>query len=237
MRAGRFRIMVGMNTTEKIAIICVGNRLMLDDGAGPAIYDELSQNYRFPDNVSLIDAGCMTMDLLPVVKDYDYLITVDAVDGTGEEPGTVFRFAPEDIAGHGVMQSLHDMRLIDLLNAAALLGFDARGMCFGVQVANMNPAVVTEGLTPQVFDALPLLRDAVLAHLIERGVSFFNADGTPFVPPTGSDERVQPAPSTCGDSAEVELAASERALRDGASEGGAHVTSASGCARPIAMEE
>ncbi len=237
MRAGRFRIMVGMNTTEKIAIICVGNRLMLDDGAGPAIYDELNQNYRFPDNVSLIDAGCMTMDLLPVVKDYDYLITVDAVDGTGEEPGTVFRFAPEDIAGHGVMQSLHDMRLIDLLNAAALLGFDARGMCFGVQVANMNPAVVTEGLTPQVFDALPLLRDAVLAHLIERGVSFLNADGTPFVPPTGSGERVQPAPSTCGDSAEVELAASERTLCDDASEDGAHVTSASGCARPIAMEE
>ncbi|WP_294438819.1 hydrogenase maturation protease [uncultured Slackia sp.] len=213
-----------MATTEKIAIICVGNRLMLDDGAGPAVYDDLHENYRFPDNVSLIDAGCMTMDLLPVVKEYDYLVTVDAVDGTGEEPGTVFRFAPEDIAGHGVMQSLHDMRLIDLLNAAALLGFDARGMCFGVQVENMNPAVVTEGLTPRVYDALPLLRDAVLAHLIELGVAFLNADGTPFVPPTGKAPRVEPAPVSCGGSDEIELAASAAPVADACGS-----TSAAGC--------
>lgn len=180
---------------------------MLDDGAGPAVYDDLREHYRFPDNVRLLDAGCMTMDLLPIVRDYDYLIAVDAVDGTGEEPGTVFRFAPEDIAGHGVMQSLHDIRLIDLLNAAALLGYEAHGMCFGVQVENMSPAVVTEGLTPKVFDALPILRDAVLAHLIERGVSFFNADGTPFVPPTGRERDLAPAPVSSGDSPEVELRA------------------------------
>lgn len=197
---------------------------MLDDGAGPAVYDDLRENYRFPDNVSLIDAGCMTMDLLPVVKEYDYLVTVDAVDGTGEEPGTVFRFAPEDIAGHGVMQSLHDMRLIDLLNAAALLGFDARGMCFGVQVENMNPVVVTEGLTPRVYDALPLLRDAVLAHLIELGVAFLNADGTSFVPPTGEAPRVEPAPVSCGGSDEIELAASAAPVADACGS-----TSAAGC--------
>ena len=176
---------------------------MLDDGAGPAVYDDLCENYRFPDNVRLIDAGCMTMGLLPLVKECDYLITVDAVDGTGERPGTVFRFAPEDIAGHGVMQSLHDLRLIDLLNAASLLGFDARGMCFGVQVENMNPVVVTEGLTPDVYAALPLLRDAVLAHLIELGVSFRNADGTPFVPPASVDAAIELAPGSCGDSPEI----------------------------------
>lgn len=197
-----------MARMERIAIICVGNRLMLDDGAAPAVYDELQAGFRFPDNVALFDAGCMTMDLLPVVRDYDYLIAVDAVDGTGEEPGTVFRFAPEDIAGHGVMQSLHDMRLIDLLNAAELLGYEARGMCFGVQVENMNPAVVTEGLTPRVHEALPLLRDAVLAHLVELGVSFCNADGTPFVPPTGHSCDVAPAPAPCVDMPDMQLVAS-----------------------------
>ena len=114
---------------EKIAIICVGNRLMLDDGIGPAVFDELTEKYSFPEHVSLFDAGCMTMDLLPVVRDHDFLIVVDAVDGTGEKPGTVFRFAPEDIAGHPVMQSLHDLRVIDLLNAASLLGYEARGIC------------------------------------------------------------------------------------------------------------
>ncbi len=181
---------------EKIAVVCVGNRLMLDDGAGPAVYDDLHDNYLFPDRVTLVDAGCMTMDLIPLVRAHDYVIAVDAVDGTGEEPGTVFRFAPEDIAGHGAMQSLHDMRLIDLLNAAALLGAQARGMCFGVQAANRNPAVVTEGLTRPVADALPLLRDAVLAHLIELGVEFCNADGSPFVPPGSVEAPPKSAPAS-----------------------------------------
>lgn len=169
---------------ERIAVICVGNRLMLDDGIGPAIFDELSEKYSFPAQVSLVDAGCMTMDLLPAVRDNDFLIVVDAVDGTGQEPGTVFRFAPEDIADHPVMQSLHDLRVIDLLNAAALLGYEARGICFGIQVENMSPAVVTEGLTPRVYGALPLAVDAVLAELVRHGVAFRHADGTPFVPPS-----------------------------------------------------
>ncbi len=194
---------------EKIAVLCVGNRLMLDDGIGPAVYDELTQRYRFPDHVSVMDPGCMTMDLLPVVRDYDFLIVVDAVDGTGEAPGTVFRFAPEDIADHPVMQSLHDLRVIDLLNAAALLGYEARGMCFGMQVANMSPAVVTEGLTPDVFDALPLLVDAVLAELVRHDVAFFNADGTPFVPPA-SDADVAGAPGAGRPSPEMQFSAHGR---------------------------
>lgn len=197
--------MRGMN----IAIICVGNRLMLDDGAGPAVYDNLTEQYCFPATVSLIDAGCMTMDLLPVVQSHDYIIVVDAVDGTGEAPGTVFKFKPEDIAGHAVMQSLHDLRLIDLLNAAALLGYEADGMCFGVQVDNMNPVVLTEGLTPPVFEALPLLTDAVLAELVRLGVQFHHADGRVFVPPTQDDMRLEPAPARAGESCEVELSALE----------------------------
>ena len=129
----------------KIAILCIGNRLMLDDGVGPAVYDALEAGYRFGDDVALYDAGCMTMDLLPHVCKADFVIVVDAVDGTGEQPGTVFRFAPGDIAGHGVMQSLHDMRLSDLLASASLLGHEADGVCFGIQVENIEPCELYRG--------------------------------------------------------------------------------------------
>ena len=82
----------------KIAVFCVGNRLMLDDGIGPAVYDELVEHYEIPEGVDLYDLGCMTMKLLNKVDEYDFIITVDAVDGTDSEPGTVFRYKPEDIA-------------------------------------------------------------------------------------------------------------------------------------------
>lgn len=109
-------------------------------------------------------------DLLPVVRDYDFVIAVDAVDVPDAKPGTVYRFAPDEIGGHGIMQSLHDLRLIDLIQAATLLGYECDGMCFGVQVENMSPATLSEGLTPDAFAALPLLVDCVLAQLIDLGV-------------------------------------------------------------------
>ena len=195
-----------MKELSHITVLCVGNRLMLDDGAGPAVFDHLTSSYAFPPEVELVDAGCMTMALLPKVMASDYVIAVDAIDGTGAKPGTVFRFAPEDIAGHDVMQSLHDMRLVDLINAAELMGGSCSGMCFGVQAENMSPAVVTEGLTPAVFDALGLLCDAVLAHLWELGVRFSHADGTAFVPPMGAS-KVCGAPCSDGRSDELEFSA------------------------------
>lgn len=156
---------------KKIAIFCVGNKLMLDDGIGPAIYEELVQAYDFPPNVQLFDVGCMSYDLLNYVDEYDYLITVDALDGTGQPSGTVFEFAPEDAARHsGAMASLHDLRLVDLFDAAMLVGYSAAGKCFGMQVENRAPALVTVGLTQPCYEALSLLVDTVLAHLVRSGV-------------------------------------------------------------------
>lgn len=155
----------------RIAVFCVGNQLMLDDGVGPAVYEELTGAYEFPENVQLFDVGCMSLSMVGCVDEFDYLVTVDAVDGTGEEPGTVFSFAPDDMARHaGAMASLHDLKLVDLFDAAQLMGYEAEGRCFGMQVANRSPETVTIGLTQKVYDALPLLVDAVLADLVLHGV-------------------------------------------------------------------
>ena len=155
---------------RRCAVICVGNKLMLDEGIGPAVYEALIEQYEIPENVSCFDVGCMSLDMLNVVRDYDFIVTVDAVDGTGEPAGTVFRFSPDDVARHtGAMASLHDMKLIDLFDSAALLGYEARGICLGMQVLNMSPVEYTIGLTEPVFEALPLLVETVEAELFREG--------------------------------------------------------------------
>ncbi|WP_241155945.1 hydrogenase maturation protease [Adlercreutzia sp. ZJ154] len=160
----------GVLSEERIAVFCVGNRLMLDDGIGPAVFDELA-SYEFPKNVELLDVGCMSLSMVGYVESCDYIITVDAVDGTGQPAGTIFEFEPEDMARHtGAMASLHDLKLVDLFDAAQLMGYTAEGRCFGMQVENRSPEFVTEGLTPAVFNNLPLLVDTVLANLVRRGV-------------------------------------------------------------------
>ncbi len=154
----------------KTAVFCVGNKLMLDDGIGPAVYEELVNHYEFPDEVSLFDVGCMSMDMVSFVDTYDFIITVDAVDGTDAKPGTVFRYKPYDIARHtSAMTSLHDLKLADLFDAASLMGYSAQGVCYGMQVENMSPAEFVVGLTPKVHENLFLLVESVVAELIRCG--------------------------------------------------------------------
>lgn len=157
---------------ERIAVICVGNKLMLDEGIGPAVYDELMEVYAFPEGVSVLDVGCMSLDMIPYVESCDLIVTVDAVDGTGAEPGTVVRYKPEDMARRaGAVQSAHDLKLADLFDAAVLLDLQTEGLCLGMQVQNMNPSEITIGLTPKVYESLPLLIDTILAELVQRGVA------------------------------------------------------------------
>ena len=119
----------------KCAVICVGNKLMLDDGIGPAVYEELVNCYDFDDNVELYDVGCLSMDMLYLVSEFDWMIVVDAVDETGEPAGTVFEFAPDDMARHtGAMASLHDLKLVDLFDAASLLGYASKGICRALEI-------------------------------------------------------------------------------------------------------
>lgn len=159
-----------MEGSRSIAVFCVGNKLMLDDGVGPAVYEELLKRYEIPDNVELFDLGCLTLNMIERVREYDVIITVDAVDGTDAEPGTVFRFDPDAMARHsGANASLHDLKLVDLFDAATLLGYEAEGLCLGMQVENPSPAVVTVGLTPKVDAALPLLVETVAGELARLG--------------------------------------------------------------------
>ena len=159
-----------MGAARRIAVFCVGNKLMLDDGVGPAVYEELLTRYDIPDNVELVDLGGLSLTMIERVREYDVIITVDAVDGTDADPGTVFRFEPDAMARHsGATASLHDLKLVDLFDAAALLGYEAEGLCLGMQVENPSPAVVTVGLTPKVDAALPLLVETVAGELARLG--------------------------------------------------------------------
>ena len=55
---------------KRIAVFFVGNRLMLDDGVGPAAYDLIREEYILPDNVDMFDVGCMSLDMISIVNEY-----------------------------------------------------------------------------------------------------------------------------------------------------------------------
>jgi hydrogenase maturation protease len=143
---------------------------LLDEGVGPRIAAELVAGYRFPENVEVLDRGSLGMALLSDLKRFDVVLLVDAVDSTDKPPGTVVTFLPEEIAPYEAFHGAHDTRFVDVLEAAALLGYAPEGHCLGVQVENMSPDEYTIALTPAVEAAVPFAVECVLAFLAQRGV-------------------------------------------------------------------
>lgn len=155
----------------RVLVLGIGNILMLDEGVGNRIATELQSNYRFPDDVSVMDAGTMGLGMMHLFRGVEFLLVVDAVNGTGHPAGTVVRVAPEDFAPNQVMHSLHDIRFVDVLNAAKLIDIMPEADCIGIQVENMSPAELTIGLSEPVEAAVPRAIAAVLYVLEEHGVS------------------------------------------------------------------
>jgi len=82
---------------KKILVFGIGNLVQSDDGFGVHIIREmLKEGHSLPSNVELLDAGTSIIDQLGDLMDADRLICVDVADG-GSEPGTIYRFSPEDI--------------------------------------------------------------------------------------------------------------------------------------------
>ncbi|MEL7668393.1 MAG: hydrogenase maturation protease [Actinomycetota bacterium] len=161
----------------RVLVLGIGNVLMLDEGIGNRVATELEANYRFPGDVRIVDGGTMGYGMLHLFRGVEFLLIVDAMDGTDLPPGTVVRVSPRDFAPNQIMHSLHDVRFVDVLQAAQLIGIEPDADCIGVQIQDMSPAELTIGLTEPVEGAVPRAIGAVLYVLEEHGVVAEEATG------------------------------------------------------------
>jgi len=145
---------------ERILVMGVGNPLMRDDGIGPRVIEFLRSSFSFPDNVEVVDAGSMSFMILDLFRDIDQLIIIDAIQGTEHPAGTVLILTPEEIAPNQVKHSLHDTRLVDILQAAELMGHTPQTVAIGVQIEAIEDWVLE--LSPACDAAVPIAAAAVL---------------------------------------------------------------------------
>jgi len=148
-------------------ILGVGNILLGDEGVGIHAVRELEET-ALPPHVDLIDGGTAGLDLLDLMRGYERVIIIDAVEA-GAEPGTIFRFTPEEVASQpqALPLSLHQAEILEVLQLAAFVG-------------RPLPPIVIYGIQPEVMDwstelssalraSMAKLVDAVLKEIPERG--------------------------------------------------------------------
>ena len=71
-------------------------------------------------------------------------------------------FTPEEMAENTVLHSLHDLRVIDVVNNARLAGYEAETVCICVQPKDYDPPdFMIDQLTDEVYAAIPVALGAL----------------------------------------------------------------------------
>ena len=155
---------------KRILLMGAGNTVMADEGIGPRCVEALDEWFDFPENVDVTDVGTTGLAMLDLLREYTHVIVLDAAKDTGHPAGTVVLYTPEDLAAHQVLHSAHDMRLIDVLQSATLIGIELESVVIvGVQIKDMTEWVLK--LTAPVQEAIPVACACALQQLQGLGIT------------------------------------------------------------------
>jgi hydrogenase maturation protease len=150
------------DTASEMLVLGLGNVLLGDDGAGPAVIARLRDRYHVPSCARLFDGGTLGLSLLPYLEDARRVILVDAV-AADAPAGTLVRLEGADV-GPAVATRLspHQVGVADLLEGARWHDREPeRLVLLGVVPESIELGV---GLSGPVLRALPRLVDLVCAE-------------------------------------------------------------------------
>jgi hydrogenase maturation protease len=149
-------------------VLCVGNELVRDDGAGIRV-GRILLGLPLPPHARVELVPQLGFDLLDVVAGAAHVILVDAMS-TGRPPGTCVTLAGQAIERYSAGVSLsHSMSIAELMALARTLGPERPPAT--LQFVGVEGVAFTEfgmGLSPEVEAAIPQAVDAVL-RLIGAG--------------------------------------------------------------------
>lgn len=156
--------------TGSILILGIGNLLWADEGFGVRCVEQLNRQYRFPEQVQLMDGGTQGLYLVPYVQQAEVLIVFDAVD-YGLAPGSLKIVRDDEVPKFmgAKRMSLHQTGFQDVLALAAFTGsYPKELLLIGVQPEELDDfgGSLREPVRAQLEPALQIALD----FLAERGV-------------------------------------------------------------------
>jgi hydrogenase maturation protease len=148
---------------KKTVVLGVGNELFKDEGVG--VHAARILQAKLPpsgSNVEVIDGGT-SPDIWSLIDGADKLIIVDAVRG-GCEPGTIYRFTPQQIvADRGLITSVHQMGILENLSLMELVGGKPEEtVIIGVEPADLEPGLE---LSAKLQERIPKIIQTVLGEI------------------------------------------------------------------------
>ncbi len=153
-----------MNKNSKVVIIGVGNLLLMDEGIGIHVINEL-EKHKLPENVDIYDGGTGGFKLIDLMHEAKRVIFIDAVE-TDKAPGTITTFTSKNVRSIYPKKkySLHDTDLMEVIKMAELLDNPPE-----IEIVGVQPKIINYGLTlsKELRDAMPDIINTVLSRIEE----------------------------------------------------------------------
>lgn len=148
---------------KKVAIIGIGNLLMGDEGVGIHAIRYLNE-FDWPEDVELIDAGVPGPSLLYILEGRELSIIIDCAD-FGGKPGDILVVEPEKLKKpNEEVFSLHGTSLLGTLALAEKLDIDVGNVALiCIQPKSLE---MTDKLSPKVKNSLHDIKDKIKDLLI-----------------------------------------------------------------------
>lgn len=150
-------------------VVCIGNRLVGDDGAGPAVYDVLEKE-TLPEDVGLELLETRGIALLDDLSAQERLLVVDAVQ-LGTPPGTLHILNQDTLRDAARMPvTSHDIALTETLAVCAVLypeRMPKEVLFIGIQGRDFN--LLGGPLCDEVAQAIPEVVSIILKTLRGQG--------------------------------------------------------------------
>ena len=151
----------------KTVVLGVGNILLSDEGFGVRVAEALSQRFRFPDAVEVLDGGTLGIELMRFLDGAQRLILIDAIHGS--EPGSFRIIQGDDVRLYFQEKvSLHEMGIQEVLASLVVMEKPiAEIVVIGVVPQSLEIGL---DLTPLVASRIEEATDSVIRQLHDWGL-------------------------------------------------------------------
>lgn len=105
-----------------MVILGIGNVLQKDDGLGVYAATYLNENYRYSEEIRIINGGVQGIHLFNVLEENDHILILDSI-GLDDKPASIYAIPAREISGYGLNNGgAHEIGIIQCLDMLGLQG-------------------------------------------------------------------------------------------------------------------
>ncbi len=142
----------------------IGNDILMDDGIGPRMVEDLKENMPLP-GVEYQTTTLGGLDILEFVEGYDWAVFIDAIKTKNGVPGSLYEFNTGDFKETLHLSNLHDISFLSAIELGRELEFTIPEMIRIFAIEIVEDQVFGEDFTPLVQERYESVRNEIHSRM------------------------------------------------------------------------